>query len=190
MVRALIEQVLRTKDPQILLSMVPLFQSRTCKKGEVLLSQGQVWDKAFFIERGLLRMHILDQDGKDFNKSFWSEGTMIFPITPDMEGKPSSFTISALEPSTIWQAGKSDLQIGLECQGLWEPFRAELLERLLRQKSQREHDLLTLDGKALYQKFCESSPELAARLPLAHLASYLGLTDVSLSRIRRPLKSL
>lgn len=186
MVRALI----LTKDPQILLSMVPSFQSRTCKKGEVLLSQSQVWSTAFFIERGLLRLHILDRDGKDFNKSFWHEGTMIFPITPDMEEAPSPFTISALEPSTIWQTGKAGLQISLERQGLWEPFRAELLERLLQQKSQREHDLLTLDGKTRYQKFCDASPDMAARLPLAHLASYLGLTDVSLSRIRRSLKSL
>src|SRR6476469_1734724 len=56
MVRELIEQVLRTKDPQILLSLVPLFQSRTYAKGDVLLMQGETWRKAFFVERGLLRM--------------------------------------------------------------------------------------------------------------------------------------
>ncbi len=189
-VRALIEKVLLTKDPRILVSMVPLFQPRTHKKGEVLLNQGEVWSKAFFIERGIIRMHIIGREGKDFNKSFYAEGTMVFPITQEMEEQPSPFNISALEHSVVWHAHISDLRTGLESQGLWEPLRAELLGRLLSQKLQREYDLLTLDGKARYQKFCENKPELAARLPLAHLASYLGLTDVSLSRIRRQLKKV
>ena len=72
--------------------------------------------------------------------------------------------------------------------GLWEPLRAELLGILLERKSQRELDLQTLDGRARYQKFCQKHPGLAARVPLVHLASYLGITDVSLSRIRRQFK--
>jgi hypothetical protein len=70
---------------------------------------------------------------------------------------------------------------------LWEPLRAELRGRLLDQKLRREHDLLTLNGSSRYRQLCEDSPQLAARIPLVHLASYLGLTDVSLSRIRRRL---
>lgn len=190
MVHALIKKVLRTKDPQILVSMVPQFQPRTYKKGEALLSQGELWTKAFFIERGMIRTHLVGADGKDFNKSFWIEGTMVFPITPEMEKQPSLFNISALEHSVVWHAPISYVRTSLENQELWEPLRSELLERLLSQKLQREYDLLTLDGKTRYQKLCECNPELAARVPLAHLASYLGLTDVSLSRIRRQLKAL
>lgn len=190
MVCALIEDVLLTKDPRILVSLVPQLQIRKCKKGEALLNQGDVWNTAFFVESGLIRMHILGPDGKDYNKSFWSEGRVIFPITREMEGMPSLFSISALEESVIWHVHISELRTCLQSQKLWEPLRAELLERLLNQKQQREFDLLTLDGKARYQKFCSSEPELAARVPLAHLASYLALTDVSLSRIRRQLKEL
>ncbi len=188
MLRALIDTVLRTKDPQILLSIVPQFQARTHAKGETLLHQGEVWDKAFFIARGMIRMHAIDRDGKDFSTSFWAEGTMVFPITADMEQRPVQFNISALEDSVVWHAPLSDLRANLEHRGLWEPLRAELLGTLVNRKSQRELDLLTLDGKARYQKLCQLEPGLAARVPLVHLASYLGLTDVSLSRIRRQLK--
>jgi CRP-like cAMP-binding protein len=188
MVHALIEQVLLTRDPRILVSLVPHFRPRTCKKGERLLNQGDVWDTVFFIEVGLLRVHILGSDGKDFNKSFWSEGTILFPITTEMETMPSVFGISALEDSVIWHVHLSVLGTCLQSQKLWEPLRAELLERVLDRKQKREFDLLTLDGKDRYQKLCASEPELAARVPLAHLASYLALTDVSLSRIRRQLK--
>ncbi|MEZ5535579.1 MAG: hypothetical protein R3F02_08130 [Thiolinea sp.] len=59
--------------------------------------------------------------------------------------------------------------------------------RLLDSKLQREHDLLALNSSQRYQKFCENSPGLAQRIPLTHLATYLGITDVSLSRLRRQL---
>lgn len=188
MLRALIDKVLRTQDPQLLLSIVPQFQARTHAKGETLLYQGATWDKAFFVERGLLRMHTIGQDGRDFSKSFWAEGTMVLPLTAVMQQRPAPFTISALEDSVVWHAPLSDLRAGLESRGLWEPLRAELLGTLVERKSQRESDLLTLDGTARYQKLCRLEPGLAARVPLVHLASYLGLTDVSLSRIRRQIK--
>lgn len=188
MVRALIDRIRQTKDTQLLLSVVPQFQARSHNKGATLLHQGAVWDKAFFIERGLIRLHTIGLDGRDFSTSFWAEGSMVFPITTDMEQQAAGFNISALEDSTVWQAPMSDLRPGLETRGLWEPLRAELLGILLDRKSQRELDLQTLDGRARYQKFCQQHPGLAARVPLVHLASYLGITDVSLSRIRRQLK--
>jgi CRP-like cAMP-binding protein len=188
MLRAWIDKVLLTKDPQLLLSIVPQFQARTHAKGETLLHQGAAWDKAFFIERGMVRMHTIGQDGRDFSKSFWAEGTVVLPMTTDMQERPAPFAISVLEDSLVWHAPLSDLRVGLESRGLWEPLRAELLGILVQRKSQRELDLLTLDGTARYKKLCQQEPELAARVPLVHLASYLGLTDVSLSRIRRQLK--
>ena len=69
--------------------------------------------------------------------------------------------------------------------GVWPPLQRELLERLLTGKLQREHDLLALDGRRRYEAFCQRFPALAERVPLVHLATYLGLTDVSLSRLRR-----
>lgn len=62
------------------------------------------------------------------------------------------------------------------------------MERLLTHKLQREHDLLALDAKARNEQFCAHAPGLANRIPRTHLASYLGMTDVSLSRFRRQLK--
>lgn len=188
MVRALIDSVTQTKDPRILLSVVPQFQAHSYKKGDTLLHQGAMWDKAFFIERGMIRMHMIGSDGRDFNTSFWAEGSMVLPITADMQEQAVRFNISALEDCVVWHAPLCDLRTGLESRGLWEPVRAELLGILLHRKSQRELDLLTLDGRARYQRFCQLEPGLAARVPLVHLASYLGLTDVSLSRIRRQLK--
>lgn len=61
-----------------------------------------------------------------------------------------------------------------------------MLERLASHKLQQEHDLLTLDGRRHCEAFRRREPVLAYRAPHNHLASYLGMTGVSLSRIRRP----
>ena len=74
-------------------------------------------------------------------------------------------------------------QLGAHAQ--WEPLCTELLARLVSHKLQREHDLLTLDALRRYAAFVAREPQLAERVPLLHLASYLGITDVSLSHIRR-----
>ena len=186
--RTIIENALSSEDGNVIDSVVALFQPRTLDKGETLLHQGDTWSQAFVIDRGLVRMHLIGSDGKDFNKNFLPEGALFCPITAEMENQPSLFAISALEASFIWQAPVSALRSMLEKHDLWEPLRSELLARLVNQKLQREHDLLTLDGKSRYRQLCQSQPHLAARVPVAHLASYLGLTDVSLSRIRRQLK--
>ena len=67
MVHALIEQMLRTRDPQILVSLVPQFQRRAYKKGEALLDQGDSWGNAFFIERVMVKIHFTGPDGRDFS---------------------------------------------------------------------------------------------------------------------------
>ena len=56
------------------------------------------------------------------------------------------------------------------------------------QAGQREHDLLALSGRQRYEAFCRQFPALSGRVPLLHLATYLGLTDVSLSRLRRGMR--
>lgn len=164
------------------------FSCSDVPRGAPVLMQGEVWNQAMVIGKGLVRMHFLRRDGKEFNKNFFTEGALICPLTPEMMMRPSLFGITAVEATTIWRCDANAFQIALAAQGLWEPLRRELLTRLLSAKLQREHDLLALDGRKRYEAFCERFPTLAERVPLMHLATYLGITDVSLSRLRRRRK--
>lgn len=186
----LIERLQRTRDPQIVRSFLPAFRPRDCRAGEVLMRQGERWADAFFIERGLLRVHTVELDGKDYSKSFWSEGTMVLPLTPRMQEQPSAFMLSALEAGRVWQAPWAQFRDALDSQALWQPLCSVMLARLLDQKQQREHTLLALSGRERYLRLCQQEPEVAERVSLVHLASYLGLTDVSLSRIRRQIRQV
>ncbi len=169
----------------VLKSLVPLFRRRACRKGEALLQQGERWDSAWLVERGLLRLFFLRPDGREFNKNFIVERELVCPLTPIMWEGASLFGIRCLEPSVLWSADAGMFRSTLERQGQWHVLQREALARLVDHKLQREHDLLALDGLRRYEAFCDRFPGLADRIPLAHLATYLGLTDVSLSRIRR-----
>ncbi|HNW61716.1 MAG TPA: Crp/Fnr family transcriptional regulator [Piscinibacter sp.] len=188
-VEALIDELQRTRDPAIVCSFLPTFRPRTWRAGEVLMQQGVSWTDAFFIERGLLRVHTLESDGRDYSKSFWPEGTMVLPLTPQMQEQPSSFMVSAVEATRAWQAPWAQFRDALDARALWQSLCNLMLARLLDQKQQREHTLLALDGRERYLRLCQQQPDVAKRVPLVHLASYLGLTDVSLSRIRRQIRN-
>lgn len=171
-----------------LAAAAPLFRPRPVRRGTVLLAQGEVWQHTLLIERGVLRLHFVQADGREFNKNFFADGALVCPLTPAMWGAPSLFAISCTEAGQIWSADATAWRATMDASGHWAPLRTELLARLVTHKLQREHDLLALDGRRRYAAFCERLPELADRVPLRHLASYLGLTDVQLSRIRRALK--
>lgn len=187
-IAALMDRLQRTRDPQILRSVLPAFRLRACRPGELMVRQGERWTEAFFVENGLLRVHTAEPDGKDHTKSFWPEGTMVLPLTPAMQEQPSAFMLSAMEASRVWQAPWALLREALDAKALWQPVCSVMMARLLHQKQQREHTLLALNGRERYLRLCRQQPELAQRVPLVHLASYLGLTDVSLSRIRRQIR--
>jgi CRP-like cAMP-binding protein len=184
-IEPLLDRALPGCPPPARAALAPLFRRRTCAKGEGLLAQGQRWHDALLIERGVLRLCFVRRDGREFNKNFFTEGALICPLTPAMCDEPSLFAINALDGGAVWRADAAALRRVLDEHGAWSALQRVLLERLITHKLQREHDLLTLDGRSRYHAFCRREPLLAQRVPLGQLATYIGLTDVSLSRIRR-----
>ena len=184
-IEPLLDRALPGCQPPARAALAPLFRRRACAKGDTLLVQGQRWSDALLIESGLLRLAFVRRDGREFNKNFFAEDALICPLTPAMCDEPSLFAIVALDGGVVWHADAAALRCTLDEHGAWRPLQRVLLERLITHKLQREHDLLTLDGRSRYDAFCRREPLLAQRVPLGQLATYLGLTDVSLSRIRR-----
>jgi len=173
--------------PHTTFKLSTLFSIEHYPRNTPVLRQGQHWNKVLIIESGLLRMHFLRKDGREFNKNFFTESTLLCPLTPVMQHQASLFGISCIEPSTLWSCDIQTFVLALP-EGCWETLRSQLLTQLLDSKLQREHDLLALTSKQRYEKFLQTKPQLAQRVPLSQLATYLGVTDVSLSRLRRQLK--
>lgn len=170
--------------------LAPGFTLQRFERGAPVLQPGDTWRAAAVIDSGLVRMHFLRRDGREFNKNFFVENALICPITPAMCGAPSLFGISCIERTRLWLCDAGRFRQVLQDHGAWEALQRELLMRLLTGKLQREHDLLALDGRQRYEAYCQRFPALAERVPLMHLATFLGLTDVSLSRLRRGMRGV
>lgn len=169
--------------------LLRLFVPKIVPKAGVVLRAGEVWRDAWAVEAGIVRMYFLSKDGREFNKSFHLENSFVLPITPSMQSEPSLFYVSAIEATTLWTAPAAEVTNELRKLGQWTMVQNHLLIQLLTGKLAREHDLLSLDATRRYQKLCAEHPELVLRVPVRMLATYLGITDVSLSRIRRQVRS-
>jgi CRP-like cAMP-binding protein len=97
---------------------------------------------------------------------------------------PSTYSIEALEPSTILYIDRNTHLSGVEHDPYWATIARKYVERLFVDKVGREASLLMDDARARYERFVSENRALHDRLRLKHIASYLGMADVTLSRVR------
>lgn len=157
-------------------------------RGEALLREGERWQHLWWLERGALRLYYLDRDGQAANKNFYLDGAMVWPITPVLRDQPVHFWVEALEPSRVWALPWDGWTAATHGFAPWQALEHRVLAALLQDKMAREHAFLQLTATERYLALQAQHPDWLARIPLRQLASWLGITDVALSRIRRSLK--
>jgi CRP-like cAMP-binding protein len=160
---------------------------RDLAKGEALLREGDRWRDLWWVERGCLRLYYLDRKGQASNKNFYADGAMLWPITPGLRDQPVHFWVEATEISRVWTLPWNAWAPAAAMLPTWVALEHQVLARLLEDKMAREHAFLQRTATERYLALLAEHPDWLRRVPLRHLASYLGITDVALSRIRRRL---
>lgn len=155
--------------------------------GDALLRAGDRWVSLFWVEAGALRLYYLDRQGRSANKNFYLDGAWLWPLTPTLARQPVDFWIEAVAPTRLWAVPWPAWQQACADWPAWQALERQTLALLLDDKMRREQQFLQCSATQRYQQLCAARPDWLARLPLRHLASYLGITDVALSRIRRQL---
>ena len=160
------------------------FSEKAYAKGDHIAFAGAPLRSVFFVAGGLLRLYYTDREGREWNKAFASEGGFTGSVASGLLGVPAPYAIEALEPSVVLVAGWDALETLYRKHASLERLGRRLAEQIVVKKELRERAFLELDATERYRAFVRDEPALSARLPLFHVASYLGVTDVSLSRIR------
>jgi len=149
----------------------------------ILLNEGEISDHFYFIKKGCLRLWF-NKDWKDISVQFFLEGQVVSSIESLMSNQPSSFTIESIEPSTIVSLKKADFeQILHTYPELKEGFQDILFQRF----KNYAHLFLSRirdTPQERYADLVKNHPEIIKRIPQHYIASYLGITPISLSRIR------
>lgn len=171
-------------EPSRLKHVLPLFKLVTFTSNETILSAGDRWKSLSVIQQGIVRLYYLDSNGKESNKGFYHAKQILAPIARSAIEQPVKFYIEALTDVVVYQCHYGKLSAVLDGGVNAPTFFQQLTEQLLEDKINRELMFLQLDARKRYQAFQQSYPALSQQIPLRHIASYLGMTDVTLSRIR------
>ncbi|MCG8686840.1 MAG: Crp/Fnr family transcriptional regulator [Desulfobacterales bacterium] len=165
-------------------NLADCFIHRSAPRNNMLVRAGEKWRKVFYIHQGLIRLYYTDTRGREFNKGFFREGEFLWPIAPSAREKESLFTIAALEDLVVSVCPFPAFRKWLDQHGAWEKFALPYAESMAEQKFKREYEFLLNPAMERFRHFLEAYPELAGRIPDYHIASYLGITPVALSRIK------
>ncbi len=166
-----------------------LFKPRFLDAEQTWLQAGEATHEVGFLVDGLLRFYDLTVDGLEWTKSFCLPGDLIGGYRALLLNEPCQFTIETLLPSHYLVADYADFVALTMQHPCWDLLLRRVAEMLFIKKEQRESSLLLDDATSRYQRFLVDFSAVAGVIKQYHIASYLGITPVSLSRIRRQLRA-
>ncbi|MEN5231463.1 Crp/Fnr family transcriptional regulator [Sphingobacterium faecium] len=160
-----------------------LFKLITLPAKSILLNEGDIATNIFFIKKGCLRVGF-NNDGQDITFQFFFEGDFVSSIESFITRQPSLFSIETIEPVSLYALSKTDFdEMMSSSSSMKKEFDDLIFSRLLSyQKLFLER--IKNNPERRYHELLASNPEILLRVPQHYIASFLGITSVSLSRIR------
>jgi len=163
------------------------YESRKINKHEFLLQQGEVCHHTFFVEKGLLRMYSIDKNGKEHIIQFAPENWLIGDRSSLYFNEKSNYYIEAVEDSEVLFLKPDFFSKLLEEFPNTIERNDLIIQKHVKSLQDRINSLLGETAEERYMKFTKMYPDLLLRVPQWMIASYLGITPESLSRVRKEL---
>ncbi len=157
------------------------------EKDEYFSEAGKIARQVAFVNNGILRVCYYDKEGKEVTRYFVEENNFAVDLNSFSNRIPSSEYIQAIVPTELIVFSKDSLQNLSNTIIIWDSIMNKITNKALMEKVNRISPMLAEDAKTRYLEFFNRFPNLANRIPLNYLASYIGVTKHSLSRIRKEL---
>ena len=159
-------------------------KEKAISKGTELIRQGQNVTKIYFVTAGILRSYCNDKNGKEHTLQFAIKNWWISDYIAIHNTKPATLTVECLKNSKVIEFNAEKLDDMFILFPEFEPFQRNILERHVVSLHQRILNQLQLTASEKYDLFLEQYPDIEQNIRNYHIASYLGITQESLSRIR------
>ena len=157
------------------------------KKDDYFSEAGKIPKQVAFIEKGILRVCYYNSNGDEITKYFIDENNFAVDINSFNQKIPSSEYVQAVTDCKLLIFSTESLNDLSATIIQWDGIIYKITEKALVEKVNKLSPMLAEDAKTRYLNFLEKFPNLANRIPLSYLASYLGITQSSLSRIRKSI---
>lgn len=163
------------------------FKPIKLKKNEILLTDGQISQRTFFVGSGCLRIFFITEEGQDVTRYFAFEDQFATALVSFITSEPAKEFIQAVEDTEVFYITHTNFYHLLEIIPQWEKFYRVYLEIAYVTNTKRLMSFLTLDAKEKHRQLLDENPIIVRRLSNKMVASYLNISQETLSRLKSKL---
>ena len=172
-------------SPDEIENIIYKFRQVTFSKNDFLLQEGKTENQYWFIQSGFVRSYVIDVDGNDISTNFYAVGDIVIDWTSFFLRNPTRENIQALTDCVCWQLDFETFQtLFHSIKAFREQGRTTLVNSYFALK-QHSISMIADGAKERYIRLPKEKPQILQNVSLKHVATYLGITDTSLSRIRK-----
>jgi CRP-like cAMP-binding protein len=176
-----------TIAPEQLDTIVKLFKPKSVNRNTILLTPGDVCREFYFVNKGCIRTYYISQEGKERTRYFAFDGAVGTALSSFINQKPSFEFVDVLGDSELLSISRANFYQLVDDLPQWAYFYRKLLEFAYSYQNKRIENLVTLTAKQRYDDILKNHPEYIRRLPNHILASYLDMSQETLSRLKSKL---
>lgn len=161
------------------------FSPKEIKKNDFLFKEGRVCNEYFFLENGFIRAFAIDTEGNDVTTNFYSSCQVVFEVSSFFNRTISKENFQAIVDCNGWYITYEQLNHLFHSMPEFRDFGRSILVKGFSSLKTRMLSMITESAEQRYDTLLKTNPEIFQHAALKHVASYLGITDTSLSRIRK-----
>ncbi|WP_452230165.1 MULTISPECIES: Crp/Fnr family transcriptional regulator [unclassified Lacinutrix] len=169
------------EDLKIILSY---FKTIKKSKNEILLPAGKISQVSYFVKKGCLRLFFIDDKGKDVTRYIAFENQFATALVSFITNEPAQETIQVIEDSELLYITHDDFRHLMKAIPKWKDFYNIYLEKAYVNNSKRLMSFTTLNASERYNQLFKINPNIVKRLPNKIVASYINISQETLSRIK------
>lgn len=167
--------------------MVSILRKVEIEKFDYFVKEGEISHEIGFLEKGIVRAFYINEEGKEYTKTFFTPPNFIGSYASIITGMPNRLPQQALTKCIVWKFSLIDLERLTEKYPEIEKLRRRMAEYLFLRNEKRELEIALLDAQDRYLILLNEFPDIETFVPQYHIATYLGISPTQLSRIRKKL---
>lgn len=152
-----------------------------------LLREHELSDAYLFLEKGLMRKFLFDLNGNDITIDFFTDRSIVFEVNSFFNRQRSEANIQAITDCSGYIVTYDELNMLFHNKPAFRDFGRALLVKKFSSSQKRNYGMINKTATERYHDLLEQQPQIFQFSPLKHIASYLGITDSTLSRLRKKL---